>query len=256
MIADLDTTQFCIVLLSLFISSIIQGSVGFATGMISIPIMLAAGIRLPEATTITLLSSSVQNIWGWSRLRKHLNYRETILPISLRLAGLPVGLLLLQLMDQSLDTTTVRQIIGVVILAIVIIQWILKIEPKERIAEFWKYLTFPTSGVMQGAFTIGGPPIVLWVMAHKWPPEKSRAFFFFLFMIGTIPNLIALSIMHPDRFVAAGKVTLLQSPAIVIGTLVGLWLGSRFNREFLRKVMLVLLIANSISAIVAIEKLF
>ena len=32
------------------------------------------------------------------------------------------------------------------------------------------------SGYMAGAFGMGGPPLVLWTMAHDWPAKKSRAF--------------------------------------------------------------------------------
>ena len=39
-------------------------------------------------------------------------------------------------------------------------------------------LTFTGSGVLAGLCGMGGPPLVLWAMAHDWPTQRIRGFLF------------------------------------------------------------------------------
>ena len=57
----LHLTQYLLVSLILFASSVVQGAVGFASGLFGIPLLMLTGISLPDAVAISLVAAAVQN---------------------------------------------------------------------------------------------------------------------------------------------------------------------------------------------------
>ena len=52
---------YLIVFAILLFSSVIQGAVGFAGGLFSIPLLMLGGSTLPEAVSINMIAATVQN---------------------------------------------------------------------------------------------------------------------------------------------------------------------------------------------------
>jgi len=156
-------TEIALVGLIMTFGSTVQGAVGFASGMIGVPLLVVSGFSLPEAATVNLVATSLQNVIGAWKLREHLETRELVLPVATRWLAVPAGVYLSVAVGTYLDPAESRQLIGVILLAIVLSIWGLHVAPRERLSIFWQVLAFLTSGLMLGFASIGGPPMVLYV---------------------------------------------------------------------------------------------
>lgn len=93
------------------------------------------------------------------------------------------------------------------------------------------------SGLMNGAFAIPGPPVVLYVMATLHDPARSRAFLMMFFFVS---NLISMSM-----FTMAGIVTstpfylfLVAFPVMLLGDRLGAWLFIRSGGRAYRPIVM------------------
>jgi uncharacterized membrane protein YfcA len=159
----------------LFFSSLLQGAVGFAFGLIAIPKLVWTGLALSEAVAITSISIFTQVMVGTFQLRRHIRWQEVIPATVIRYATVPVGIALLLVID-TLGRSQIKQLLGFMLLLVLVAQIFLKVKPQERLHPKWMVLAFSSSGIMQGMAAMGGPPTVLWVMAHQWTNQQSPAF--------------------------------------------------------------------------------
>ncbi len=93
------------------------------------------------------------------------------------------------------------------------------------------------SGLMNGAFAIPGPPVIVFVMATMPDPAKSRAFLMAFFLAS---NAISLCLFGVAGLVTATPVYLLlvAFPVMLIGDRVGAWLFVRVGGTAYRPVAL------------------
>jgi uncharacterized membrane protein YfcA len=159
-----------IVLIGLIMTfgSVVQGAVGFASGLIGVPLLMLSGWSLPEAATINLVSTSVQNATGAVKLWSHLEPRELVFPVVVRWLAIPLGTYVAWLADQHLAHNQAKQLIAVVLFAIILLMYFGRVSPRESLNLFWQSLAFSSSGFMFGFASIGGPPLVLYVNALTW----------------------------------------------------------------------------------------
>jgi len=99
-----------------------------------------------------------------------------------------------------------------------------------------------TSGLMNGAFAIPGPPVIVYAMATESTPARSRALLMTFFLFSAILGL--------GSYGAAGFMTaespglfLMAFPAMYLGDKLGYRLFHRYGTELYRKVALGVLFA-------------
>lgn len=245
----LPLPQLAIVWLAVALASIVQGTVGFASGLFLLPILVFAGWSLPEAIAINLVAGVAQNLYGAWRLRAAIDWPAWLWPNLVRLIVLPVGVGALTYVDR-LDPAIARQLVGVVVLAIVGTFWLWRVKPREHLHPIWKYLAMATSGFFAGFCGIGGPQMVLWLTAQLWTAARARAFLFFAFAFTLVPHAGLLVWSFDDKAVAALQLGVLALPAALAGIALGLAIGNRLPRERLRRMMLGVLALVAVSAIV------
>jgi len=247
---DVSLLQLLEVTAILFASSVLQGAVGFASGLFGIPLMMLTGLTLPEAVTVALIASGVQNLTGSWQLRREIDWSTTWRPVLIRTAAIPLGVWVLWLAGM-LSEQRVKQIIGVVILAILIVQWLWRVRPRDSLHVGWEWFAFSLSGFMLGFCGMGGPPMVLWVMAHRWSSRKWRAFLFIVFLSGMIPQLLLLYAVFGDQIHSALLLGLVGVPITFAGTYFGLAIGHRLPLGALRAATYAILVLIAVMAIAA-----
>jgi hypothetical protein len=99
---------------------------------------------------------------------------------------------------------------------------------------------------------MGGPPMVLWVMAHDWTPAKIRGFYFANFLT-FIPVMIGLMYALPEfgSLKRPVLIALAFAPVIGLGSYVGLKIGNRMSSVTLYNLTCIFLLITGISAIVS-----
>ena len=218
-----------------------QAATGFAAGLVIMPLMLWAGHGIPEAQAAVLTATIPQNLLGVYRFRKTQTWRQLVLPATLRLVWMPVGVATLYALDSS-PVFLLRQVVGAVVVGCVLMLLVLRPQPKEQIHIGWAWLAFSCSGFFAGCTGTGGPFMVLWVQAHNWSTERSRAFLFTMYLL-SIPVILALLyIAFGDRITRSVTSALLLIPLLLAVSWVGLKLGSWLGRERLRKITLAILL--------------
>lgn len=244
----LTISQYLVVSLILFFSSIVQGAVGFAAGLFGIPLLMLTGMSLPDAVAISIVASAVQNLVAAWQLRREIDFRLALRPSLIRLATLPLGAWALSLLGPD-NKDLASQAVGVIVLAIVATQSLLRVEPQEKLHPAWEWIAFSLGGLLLGLCGMGGPPMVLWVMAHNWPMNRARAFLYYLFVTGMPPQALVMWLMFGNQILGAMLLGLATLPALLAGLYLGLWLSRLMSDRVLRIVSWAMLVVIAISAI-------
>jgi uncharacterized membrane protein YfcA len=233
----------------LCLASTVQSAIGFGYALVATPLLIWIGIPLPSAVTLVATCSFVQAIIGARHLRASVPWRLALIATTVRTATLVAGLLILRQIAE-LDTRAVRFVVGVVLGLLVISQLIGKVRPAERIHWLWGGLAFSTSGLLAGACGMGGPPLVLWSLAHDWSAEKIRGFLFTVFAASIPIQIVLLYFTFGTNILWTTGTALLLAPVVFLGAVIGLPLGNRLPRPLLRGIVYATLLVIAASSII------
>jgi len=245
---ELSAAQLVSVLLILFAGALLQSAIGFAAGSFGIPLMLLAGLSLPEAVGVSQLHSVMHCSVGAYTLRKDIVYRDLALPLVLRLAFLPVGLTAMFYVS-AIDQDYVKQIVGGILLVILALLCGLRAQPRESVPLKWTLTAFIVSGFLGGFCGMGGVFMAVWVMAHDWEARRARGFMMFTFLATLLPQSIAILLVFP-KAAGAYLLGLAALPIALLGVLLGLSIGNRLPRDGLRRIVYVVLLLIAVRSIV------
>lgn len=225
-----------------------QGAAGFGFGMFAIPLLILLGCAPYEAIVFAAIGAGVQAIIGTWVLRRAVHWPQCLVMIALAAGAIPLGVLVLERID-DLEPAQVRQVFGAIILAALLVQVLARIKPRERLHPAWLVLAMPCSGFMAGLAGMGGPPAVLWVMAHRWSGERSRATLWVLFAALTPLQIVFLFRKFGAGVLDAARTGAMLAPLTLLGVAAGLWIGGRIPKPRLRHLSYVILFLVSMYAI-------
>ena len=215
-------------------AAVLRAFTGFGFALAAVPVF---SLFMPPTQAVVLSSSlalaisllTLRSYWGRYPLRP-------MLPLLVMLLlGTVCGVLLLD----SLSPREFRLWIGLaVILACLSLAFYRPrhTEPRPGLGG----LAGLASGLLNGAFAIPGPPVIIYAMATEPDPTRSRALLMTFFLFSA---LLALT-----SYTVAGFVTplspwlfLLAFPAMYVGDKLGHFLFHRFGSAFYRRVALAML---------------
>ncbi|MFA5689829.1 MAG: TSUP family transporter [Kiritimatiellales bacterium] len=236
---------------TLCFAAVIQSAVGFAFALFSTPVLIWIGIPLHKVIVIVAAGSMMQSFAGVRKLKAFIPWKDAIISTALRVIWLFAGLFILKHLV-GLEARYIKLAVGSVLCLLVLIQYFWRPKPAETIHWIFSFIAFSLSGLLAGIAGMGGPPLVLWTMAHNWPPERTRGFFFATFLT-FIPLQLMLLCLLPG--IEPLWTTLLAgfafAPVVVIGSSIGLALGRRMSRQRLYSVTCICLLLMGTVAIVS-----
>ncbi|MBX3421302.1 MAG: hypothetical protein KF752_07065 [Pirellulaceae bacterium] len=236
-------------LLILALSALLQATAGFGSALFGLPLLLWVGNSLVEAQLLIVTAMLPQNIFGCWRLRRSIDFREVAVPALLRIVALPIGVAgLTVLMNQSKQT--VGQVVGVVILLAIGLQYLAGIQWHNARRWPWMLATFCGSGFLQGLMGTGGPPMVLWIHGQKYSIDRGRAFLFATYVIGFIPQVLLLRWNFGTLVWLPMLIAMLAIPLTLLAAEAGLQIGSRLGDGLMRSATYATLAILAIAAIV------
>ncbi|WP_343560763.1 sulfite exporter TauE/SafE family protein [Kiloniella sp. b19] len=245
-----DLKTLLIIMGVLMTASFIQGAVGFAFGLFALPMLAFIGVSPMIMVALLSTTGSIQLMTSLSKVRSHINFREVTKPIIIRAISIPLGVYLLHL-SQNLGKEDIQQAVGVLILVIIAIQLVFSAQPRDSIHPHWGTLAFSLSGITQGMASLGGPTLVLWVIAHNWSNQRIRAYLFAA-MLGSSPFQFAfLFYAFGTSIMPAIVLGLIAAPAVIAGAWLGVKAGHGLSASRLRSIAMVIL---SIIAVISIAK--
>ena len=234
----------------MILGSFIQGSSGFGFGLFAVPLLLFWGFSLPVSVIIVVIGSALQKIFAIAALWRAADWKEITPYIIAGLISLPAGVFVMYNIS-SLGQATVKQVIGACVFLLLILQWKGVIKAKEAIHRGWGYLAGFLSGFFNGLANIGGPPLVLWILAQDWPNKKMRVTPI-AFSIIFVPFQLIFMFLAFKSSVLLNPVfkALIATPFIFLGSWAGLKVGGKISQKHLRVYMGLLLLAIALTSII------
>ncbi len=104
------------------------------------------------------------------------------------------------------------------------------------------------SGVLGGATSMGGPPVVLLGVNQGWRKESFRANLLAFFVVSNSSSLVNLAGAGALKSSALALDVLLV-PATAVGILAGNWLFKRIDHDRFRKIVVLLVIATGLLSV-------
>jgi len=244
-----ETVTYIIIGVVLFTGSALQALVGFGYGLFAIPVLLVAGLQ-PQAAiamvAVAVIFHGVVSLW---KMRHERVGREIWVMVAIGLVMQPVGTWGLGKLTEHLDKAAIGQVFGGLLLASLAVRAWLRPEPREFLAPIWGRLVMVPSGLLSGFSGMSGPPIVLWVMAHKWTSDKMRVTTWTIFTSMAATNVLWLYLRFPNEVPHAAKTGLMFTPIVLLGILPGFWLGDRVSHTTLRRMAIGFLVLVGIYAV-------
>jgi uncharacterized protein len=234
--------------MALILGSIIQSSSGFGFGLFVIPILLFFGFSLAPTVIIVIIASAIQKITAVKSLKQHLDWQEMAPFIAIGIIGLPFGIFAMSRVS-AMNQPVVKQVIGFVVLVMLVLQWKGTIKAHDFVPKLWGYIAGFFSGVLNGFANIGGPPLVLWTLAHQWSNQKMRGTII-AFSLIFVPFQLALMLITFGAVIFPPIIkALILSPAVLLGTWIGLKIGEKISQAHLRIYMQALLLFIAVSSV-------
>lgn len=250
--ATMPPSHFALIALIALIlagSAVVQGSVGFGFALFAAPLLVLAGLPLPRVIAVCGTATAIQVSMAAFHFRAFVPWRAILPVMFVTVLTVPVGVWLLHRVVQ-LDKDTVRAILGCVILAVLAVIALLRIAPREKVHAAWGLLAGGCCGVLAGMIGSGGPPVVVWAMAHRWDNRQSRVALWLIFLAGVPTQLFWLYFTFHDEALHGMKIGLLGMPVVLAGMATGIWIGNRLSKERLRRAAYALLLLTALSLFV------
>jgi len=224
-------------------AALAKGFAGFGGGMIMVP-LLALVYGPVEAVALVTILEGLATYQLLPQALPKTEWREIAPLAALTALFTPVGVWALI----SVDPALMQRLIGGLVVAFALIA-----------LSGWRYngptrpaLTLGVgsfAGLLMGWTGLGGPPVLLYMLARAGAADRARAGIISYFAI-TITVLLATLLWQGT----IGTPTLWRSAALTPLFLAGTWLGSRFygraNDQMFRRVALSLLVVAGATALV------
>lgn len=212
-------------------ASILRGFTGFGFGLAAVPLL---SLVLPPAEVVPLVVT-LQVVIGIGGLRAawpHCDWRAVWALVPGLVCGVPIGLVILTLLPPN----PVRFTIGAVIaFSVWLIQRGVRMPPNPS----WivSGLVGLISGVISGLASMGGPPVVVYMLALGHTAMRMRSTAIIYFMLAGVVSFIpmaATGLITRDILVwTAGSL-----PVLFVGSRIGTWAFHRARPHHHRMVAL------------------
>ena len=233
-----DAIFVCLVVL---LTGWVQATAGFGFSLLTVPVLL---LRLPltEAVVISTLIGTVGNLGHSLHSRSDIDRKLVRTFLTCTILGGPLGVYVLF----NVDSRWIKIALGVTIFGgVVALQRGFNGVAKGS----WFDWTFGLlSGVLNTATSTNGPPLVFVLHARQASPSTFRATLNAVFLFS--------GIYAAALYLAEGRVTselAIKSacglPFLLVGSIVGIRMRTRFNEEVFRRGVLLLLLLSGASTI-------
>ena len=216
------------------LAALVQSLTGFGFALVAVS-LLPLFMDLHLAVSLVSAVSLVNNVALWWYHRDSFEWSRVAHLSAAALVTIPVGVIGLQYVPEHLAL----QGLGLLVLAFVVYSG-LQLSLPELTGRPWAYAFGAASGVLTGAFNVGGPPIVIYASCNQWSPQQFKS---------NLPGVLCVlsSVAIATHFWQGDfDATLMTqvgyaSPFFAAGLGLGLWLSNYIDAAAFRQVVLVLL---------------
>jgi uncharacterized membrane protein YfcA len=226
----------------LFAGFLLQSTIGFGSALVTMP-LLGALLGVRTATAIVGILSVVSSLIITLVDRRHIDLRQSWRLTVASFLGVPIGLLLLRMVPEGL----ILKGLGIVLIAYGLFSLLssrLRLGLRLADQRDYRWLAWPmgfAAGVLGGAYNTNGPPLVVFGVLNRWPPQQFRATLQSIFFTSGI--IIAFGQWAAGLWTTqALTLAALAAPALPFAILLGRWLNQRIPQAVFTQVLYVFLI--------------
>ena len=214
----------------IFLATMIRSTFGFGEALVAVP-LLALIIPVQIAAPVAVLVSVTVALIVVVQDRAHIQFRSAGLLAFSTLFGIPLGLLLLRILPESVVKSTLALIIaGFSAFSL------LRPNGRELKDDRFAWLFGFGAGILGGAYGMNGPPLAVYGSLRRWPPGKFRATLQAYFLPASAAGMVGYwvtGLWTP----AVNHYYLYALPGVVLATLLGRIANRRISAgKFLRYV--------------------
>ncbi len=244
-LASAQTMWSCLIVAA---AALVQATVGFAAAMFGLPLLMWVGNDFVESQVLLVTAMLPQNLFSLWKLRNKIDLREVALPVALRTAAMPIGIVGLAIV-MTWPQGSIHQLVGALILLALGVQTLVGAQWRSARHPVWMGLVFGGSGVLQGLSGMSAPPMVLWVHAQRYSHDRARAFLFAIYCSNFVPQILLLWWKFGNPVFQSMAVALLALPGVMLSAMLGLRLGSRLGERWMRPAIFALLLWIGLSSL-------
>ncbi|MDO8736830.1 MAG: sulfite exporter TauE/SafE family protein [Thermoleophilia bacterium] len=227
-----DTAYLLITFAIILGASFIQGATTFGFALVAMPLLLLL-MPTADAVALSLALGSVLNLFMVRIERDHIAWREIGWLIPAATIGAVAGMLLLK----NFDGPLFKAFIALTFLAMTVLM-LTKHSWKAGAGHWLRQSTGLLSGLLNGATSMGGPPVVLYLTGRGLTKERLRGTLAMFFLLGNLAALAAFLAGGLFNAAIAGN-TLFLATAVIPGSLAGRALTSKLDPGSFRRLVLV-----------------
>ncbi|MBN1123072.1 MAG: sulfite exporter TauE/SafE family protein [Anaerolineae bacterium] len=221
-------------------ASFTQSVAGFGLALVAMPLLVnLIGLEV-AAPFIAVISLFIQ-IPVLIRYRKDLDLRSTGRLTAAMMLAIPIGVIGLKRLDENI----MLGILGIVVTGYAIYALVTPRLPELK-SPNWAYPFGFVGGLLSGAYSTGGPPLVIYGNFSRWEPGEFKANLQATFTLTAFVQ-IASHGLFGNLTPVMWRSLLFALPGVAIGVVLGLSLDRHIDPALFRKIVLVLLIVLGLS---------
>lgn len=207
-------------------------------------VMLVASFEPRLSTGLQLMMLGAADIMAVTYYRKHANWRMVMRLMPWALTGIGIGVLILRAIDDNM----LRQVIGVIILAMVIINYLRNryLKDADKVPNHWAFTAF--FGLLAGTTTqianAAGPVMAIYLLAMRLPKKEYMGVCAWYFLILNWLK-IPIFVMEGRITMAAVRADLAMLPMLFIGGILGILLINKINQKAFEMIIQILVVATA-----------
>jgi hypothetical protein len=230
--------------LIVFLAVFTQSLTGFGSALVAMA-LLPALIGMRVATPlVAALAMTIEGIL-LLRYKDSLNLRAVWRLSAASLVGIPLGMIVLGRVDESLA----MGILGWVIVSYAAYSFF-ELKPPELSRPVWAYTFGLLAGMLGGAYNTSGPPAVIYANARRWSQDEFKSNLQGFFLLNDV-LILGGHVLSGNFTAQVFQNYLIALPAVGLGILAGVSLDRRINPQAFRKVVLGLLLVTGARLVIS-----
>jgi hypothetical protein len=226
-------------LIVVFLAIFTQSLTGFGSGLVSmafLPSILGVRTAVPLVVLVTGTLEAVLLV----RFRSAFNFKA-VWPLTLAsIFGIPVGIWALRGIDEDILLTVLGAVMaGYALYAL------LNFRLPELKHPAWAILAGFLAGVLSGAYSVGGPPAIIYGSCRRWGPEEFKSNLQGFFLVNDTLSILGHG-LSGNLTPQVWQTYLLVLPALALGILAGSAVDRFINPRTFRKMVLILLVVMGV----------
>ena len=227
----------------IFLAALTQSITGFGFAIVSMS-FLPRIISLETAVPLVTLVGIIANIIIWYSYRRDCNFKAIKQLVIGSLLATPIGVLLLDYIPENIALKG----LGILIFSYVLYDW-LKLSLPGFESSAWAYLFGIMSGILNGAYTIGGPPVIIYANCRHWQPREFKgnltATFFFSSLLAAFTHSLQGNVT-----LAVSQLTIYSLPGFTLGLWLGIVFSNTINPLVFKRITLALLLLSGLRLLI------